>query len=75
MQLYTYEDELIEDLEKYRYLVIMKATGLGITEFFLRYAEYKCLTEYENAQVVIITGPNRDLAKMQIELIRKHLQD
>ncbi|MGI0073313.1 MAG: hypothetical protein ACREA3_05840, partial [Nitrosotalea sp.] len=49
------------------------ATGLGITEFFLRYAEHQCLVKYENAQVVILTGPSRELAKIQIGRIEKHL--
>jgi hypothetical protein len=71
--LYPYEEELFSDIERYNFLAIMKATGLGITEFFLRYAEHQCLIKYENAQVVILTGPNMDLAKIQIARIKKHL--
>lgn len=73
--LYPYEMQLLEDIEKYQHLVIVKATGLGITEFFLRYAEFKCLTEYSDAQIVILTGPSIGLAKIQINRIRKHLQN
>lgn len=68
--LYSYEEELFSDIEKYNFLAIVKATGLGITEFFLRYAEHQCLVKYENAQVVVLTGPNIDLAKMQISRIK-----
>lgn len=71
--IYPYEEELLDDLKRYEFLAIVKATGLGLTEFFLRYAEFKCFTEYEEAQVVILTGPNRDLAKMQIQRIQTHI--
>ena len=48
----------------------MKATGLGISEFFLRYMAWLCLRndDYQNSQMVIVTGPNIDLA---IKLIRR----
>lgn len=72
--IYAYEEELFEDIEQYNYLAIVKATGLGITEFFLRYAEWKALFHYKNAHIVIFTGPNLNLAKMQIRRIQDHLR-
>ena len=49
---------------------ILKSTGLGISEFFLRYMAWLCLRDdtYQNSQMVIVTGPNIDLA---IKLIRR----
>lgn len=53
-----------------RHLWILKATGLGISEFFLRSMAWLCLKDdtYQNSQMVIVTGPNIDLA---IKLIRR----
>src|SRR5215211_6828376 len=51
---------------------ILKATGLGITEFSLRYMCWKALTgdraQYANSKMVIVTGPN---IKLAIELINR----
>lgn len=51
---------------------ILKATGLGITEFSLRYMCWKAITgdraQYANSKMVIVTGPNKLLA---IELISR----
>ena len=51
---------------------ILKATGLGITEFSLRYMCWKAITgdsgQYANSKMVIVTGPNKLLA---IELITR----
>ena len=51
---------------------ILKATGLGITEFSLRYMCWKAFTgdwaQYSNSRMVIVTGPNVQLA---IELINR----
>ena len=53
-----------------KYLWIKKATGLGITEFFLRYMAWLCLRDdtYQNTQMCIVTGPNIDIS---IKLIRR----
>lgn len=73
--IYPYEESILADLEQHQFIAIMKATGLGITEFLLRYAEWKCLTEYNQAQIVILTGPRIDTAKMQIKRMDEHLKD
>jgi hypothetical protein len=49
---------------------VKKATGLGVTEFFLRLMAWLCLRndDYQNSQMCIVTGPNIDIA---IKLIKR----
>jgi hypothetical protein len=49
---------------KLKHVWIKKATGLGITEFCLRFMAWLCLRndDYKGSQMVIITGPNQELA-------------
>ena len=50
---------------KYKHLWVKKATGLGVTEFFLRLMVWLCLRndyDYQNSQMCIVTGPNIDNA-------------
>jgi hypothetical protein len=44
---------------KDKHLWIKKATGLGVTEFFLRFMTWLCLrnNNYRNSQMCIVTGP------------------
>ena len=55
---------------KHKHLWVKKATGLGITEFFLRLMAWLCLRndDYKNSQMCIVTGPNIDIA---IKLIKR----
>jgi hypothetical protein len=55
---------------KEKHLFVKKAVGLGVSEFFLRLMAWLCLydDDYQNSQMVIITGPNIDLA---IKLIKR----
>ena len=55
---------------KEKHLFVKKATGLGITEFFLRFMAWLCLynDDYQNSQMVIVTGPNQELS---IKLIKR----
>ena len=55
---------------KSKHLWVKKATGLGVTEFFLRFMAWLCLrnNEYRNSQMCIVTGPNQELA---IKLIKR----
>ena len=57
---------------KLKHLWIKKATGLGITEFMLRFMCWLCLRndDYKNSQMVIITGPNQELAIKCIKRIK-----
>ncbi|MFL6341665.1 MAG: DEAD/DEAH box helicase family protein [Nitrososphaeraceae archaeon] len=55
---------------KYKHLWVKKATGLGVTEFFLRLMVWLCARndDYQNSQMCIVTGPNIDVA---IKLIKR----
>jgi hypothetical protein len=55
---------------KHKHLWVKKATGLGVTEFFLRLMAWFCLRndDYKNTQMFIVTGPNIDIA---IKLIKR----
>src|SRR6266516_709316 len=55
---------------KNKHLWVKKATGLGVTEFFLRLMAWLCLKDnsYRNSQMCIVTGPNIDIA---IKLIKR----
>ena len=55
---------------KQKHLWVKKATGLGVTEFFLRLMAWLCLRndDYRNSQMCIVTGPNIDTA---INLIKR----
>jgi late competence protein required for DNA uptake (superfamily II DNA/RNA helicase) len=55
---------------KQKHLWVKKATGLGVTEFFLRLMVWICLKDdtYRNSQMCIVTGPNQDIA---IKLIKR----
>jgi hypothetical protein len=59
---------------KEKHLWIKKATGLGVTEFMLRFVAWLCLRNDENrdSQMVIVTGPNQVLA---IKLIKTQLKN
>lgn len=61
---------LIENTDKDKHVWIKKATGLGVTEFFLRLMTWLCLRndDYQNSQMCIVTGPNKDIA---IKLIKR----
>jgi hypothetical protein len=55
---------------KEKHLWVKKATGLGVTELMLRFMAWLCLRndDYRNSQMVIVTGPNQELA---IKLIKR----
>ena len=72
-----YDALLIPDIDnslrhefKHKHLWVKKATGLGVTEFFLRLMAWLCLKDdtYRNSQMCIVTGPNQDIA---IKLIKR----
>jgi hypothetical protein len=55
---------------KVKHVWIKKATGLGITELILRIMCWLCMRndDYKNSQMVVVTGPNQDLA---IKIIKR----
>ena len=74
--LYDYEANIFRLIEKdeVKHLWIKKATGLGVSEFFLRYVAWKALSSdiWKNCKVCIVTGPRLELAITLIDRI-KHL--
>jgi len=55
---------------KEKHLWIKKSTGTGVTTFMLRFMGWLCLynDDYRDSQMVIVVGPNEDLA---IKLIKR----
>jgi hypothetical protein len=43
--LFEYQQTIYNSLQNHRHLWILKSTGLGISEFFLRYMAWLCLRE------------------------------
>jgi hypothetical protein len=62
---------------KSKHLWVKKATGLGITEFFLRLMAWLCLKDnsLSGSQMVIVTGPNVDIAIKLIKRMKALLQE
>jgi hypothetical protein len=55
----TYQSEDKKNSFKNKHIWIKKSTGLGITEFMLRFMAWLCVYDnsYRNSQMVIVTGP------------------
>ena len=68
--LFDYEKIVLDSLKYDKCLWILKSTGLGISELFLRYMCYLALRDdtYQHSQFVIVVGPNIDLA---IKLVKR----
>ena len=68
--LFDYQKLIFDSLKDNKHLWIKKATGLGITEFMLRYMSWLCLRDdnLADSQMCIVTGPNIDIA---IKLINR----
>ena len=75
--LFPYEKEIFNIWEQYMYIWIKKATGLGVSEFFLRLMLWLCLKDdtYQGCQMCIVVGPNIDLAKKLIRRMRDMIID
>ncbi|HZD82590.1 MAG TPA: DEAD/DEAH box helicase family protein, partial [Nitrososphaeraceae archaeon] len=60
-----------------KHLWIKKATGLGITEFMLRYMAWLCLKDNKlsGSQMCIVTGPRIDLAITLIDRLKRLFRD
>ncbi len=58
---------------KDKHLWILKATGLGISELMLRLIAWLCTRDddFKDSQVVIVTGPNIDLAVGLMRRLKK----
>jgi late competence protein required for DNA uptake (superfamily II DNA/RNA helicase) len=74
--LYDYEQIIFDSLVTQtgnKHLWIKKATGLGISEFMLRFMAWLCLKDnaLSGSQMCIVTGPRIDLAIALIDRIKK----
>lgn len=73
---YDYEQELAQILTEQKYVRVKKATGLGISEFFLRWLAWNCLKDddLKNKQVdvtcILVTGPRLELAIQLIDRLK-----
>jgi hypothetical protein len=73
--LYHYQKTIFDSLQSYRHIWIKKATGLGITEFMLRYMAWLCLKDdkLKGTHMCIVTGPRIDLAITLIDRMKQLL--
>jgi hypothetical protein len=74
---YDYEKLLFDTLQKHKHVWIKKATGLGITEFMLRYMGWLCMrnNDLNDTQMCIVTGPRIDLAITLIDRMKRLFTD
>ena len=72
MPLFDYEQLLFNELQSHKHVWIKKATGLGITEFILRYVAWLCLKDntLRGSQMCIVTGPRIELAITLIDRMK-----
>lgn len=77
LPLFDYERDIFNAWKEYHHLWILKATGLGVTEFFLRLMLWLAVRndEYKGCQFCLISGPNINLAKKLIKRMRNILRD
>jgi hypothetical protein len=72
--LFDYEQLLYDTLQEHKHVWIKKATGLGITEFMLRYMAWLCFsdnyTKISDSQMCIVTGPRIELAITLIDRMK-----
>jgi hypothetical protein len=61
---------------KQKHLWVKKATGIGCTEFMLRFMVWFCLRndDYKNSQMVIVTGPNQLISIKLIKCMKGLLE-
>jgi hypothetical protein len=72
--LYDYEQIIFNSInDGNKHLWIKKATGLGISEFMLRFMAWLCLRDnsLSGSQMCIVTGPRIDLAIALIDRMKK----
>ncbi|MFZ0556261.1 MAG: hypothetical protein WAM26_13310 [Nitrososphaeraceae archaeon] len=75
MPLFDYEQMLFYTLQTNKHIWIKKATGLGVTEFMLRYMAWLCFAEknrrfVSGSQMCIVTGPRIELSITLIDRMK-----
>ncbi len=71
--LYPYQKIVYDALDKHKHVFIKKSTGLGITEFMLRYMAWLALKDkvLAGSQMCVVTGPRIDLAITLIDRMKR----
>lgn len=80
--MFPYEKKLYDALQKHKRIWVKKATGLGVTEFMLRYMAWLALSNEgsryfkinESPIFTVVTGPRLDLAVDLITRFKKLFQ-
>jgi hypothetical protein len=76
---YKGQPSIFQAFENNNCVYVLKATGIGFSDLTLRYMCWKAHTgtpnQYRNSQMVIVTGPNIELATKQITRIRSLYND
>jgi hypothetical protein len=69
---YDYQQIIFDSLDSNKHLWIKKATGLGLSEFMLRFMTWLCLKDnsLSGSQMCIVTGPRIDLAFTLIDRMK-----
>ncbi len=75
--LFDCEKLVFDTLQKHKHVWIKKATGLGITEFMLRYMAWLSLKDnaLRGSQICIVTGPRIELAITLISRMKRLFTD
>ncbi len=75
--LFDYERLLFDTLQTHKHIWIKKATGLGVTEFMLRYMAWLCFSnsKVRDSQMCIVTGPRIELAITLIDRMKGLFQN
>lgn len=75
--IFQWQKSIFDAYENNLYNWILKATGLGLTEFTLRYILWKATTSniWSKSLVSIITGPRIDLARESIARMKDMIMD
>jgi hypothetical protein len=75
--LFDYEKIVSDALQESNHIWIKKATGLGITEFMLRYMAWLCMKDdkLNGSQMCIVTGPRIDLSIALVDRIKNLFWD
>ena len=62
----------VHSTSKLKHLAVLKASGLGITEFMLRFMAWLCLhsDDLKGSQMIIFTGPRLELAVSLIQRLK-----
>jgi hypothetical protein len=70
--MYDYEQILFDTLQNHKHTWVKKATGLGVSEFMLRFMAWLCLKDnaLSGSQMCIVTGPRIELAIALIQRMK-----